>query len=157
MQADAPLRISSEVDEEDVALVQPGQKVLIRADAFPGQIFNGRVLSITPKGDPIARSYRVRVGLDGTTPLLVGMTAETNIITRETKNALLVPAGALSSGKVWRVSDGRLQQQDVTIGAKGTDQIEITRGLSDSDEIVLAPDTTLKAGAAVRTRLKSAQ
>ncbi len=37
----APLRISTEVDEEDIALVQPGQKVLIHADAFPDRVFNG--------------------------------------------------------------------------------------------------------------------
>ena len=40
-----------------------GQEVLIRADAFPGQIFQGTVQSITPKGDPVARTYRVRVSL----------------------------------------------------------------------------------------------
>jgi len=32
-------RIETDVDEEDIALVKPGQRVLIRADAFPGQIF----------------------------------------------------------------------------------------------------------------------
>lgn len=31
------LRVSAEVDEEDIPLVKPGQKVLIRADAFPGR------------------------------------------------------------------------------------------------------------------------
>ncbi|MFT5701161.1 MAG: multidrug efflux system membrane fusion protein [Desulforhopalus sp.] len=39
----SPLRISAEVDEEDIALVQPGQKVLTRADAFPDQIYEGLV------------------------------------------------------------------------------------------------------------------
>ncbi|MEZ5648388.1 MAG: efflux RND transporter periplasmic adaptor subunit [Alphaproteobacteria bacterium] len=73
----APLRISAEVDEEDIPLVQPGQKVLIRADAFPDQTFTGKVQSITPKGDAIARSYRVRISLTQETPLLIGMTTET--------------------------------------------------------------------------------
>jgi RND family efflux transporter MFP subunit len=59
------LRISAEVDEEDIALVQPGQRVLIRADAFPDQVYEGSVQNITPKGDPVSRSYRVRIGIRG--------------------------------------------------------------------------------------------
>ena len=43
--------------------MQAGQKVLIRADAFPGRIFEGAVTEVTPKGDPVGRSYRVRIGL----------------------------------------------------------------------------------------------
>ena len=42
------LRITAQVDEEDIARVKPGQEVLIRADAFPGKIFHGRVQAITP-------------------------------------------------------------------------------------------------------------
>jgi multidrug resistance efflux pump len=45
--------------------VQPGQKVLIRADAFPDQVYEGSVQNITPKGDPVSRSYRVRIGIRG--------------------------------------------------------------------------------------------
>src|SRR5690606_24661917 len=91
----APLRVSAEVDEEDIARVQPGQKVLIRADAFPGKTYEGKVQSITPKGDPVTRTYRVRIALVEETPLLIGMTAETNIILRENEHALLIPASAL--------------------------------------------------------------
>ncbi|MCB2082422.1 MAG: efflux RND transporter periplasmic adaptor subunit, partial [Rickettsiales bacterium] len=97
------LRISAEVDEEDIALVKAGQEVLIRADAFPEQTFKGTVQSITPKGDAVARSYRVRIGFAEDTPLMIGMTAETNIIIRETKDALLIPSVAVSRNTVWLV------------------------------------------------------
>lgn len=93
------LRVSAEVDEEDIVLVRVGQKVLIRSDAFPNQIFYGRVKSITPKGDPIARSYRVRINFSENNPLLIGMTAETNIIVHEKKNALLLPVSSISETK----------------------------------------------------------
>jgi len=117
----SPLRISAEVDEEDVSLVAPGQKVLIRADAFEGQTFEGTVTSVTPKGDPIARSYRVRIAFARTAPLQIGMTAETNIVTREKKNALLIPASAVSNKAVWKVAGGRLVHQSVVIGVNGTE------------------------------------
>jgi membrane fusion protein, multidrug efflux system len=149
----APLRISAEVDEEDIALVQPGKPVLIRADAFPGKTFNGKVQSITPKGDPVARSYRVRIEFAEETPLLIGMTAETNIIVREDKGALLVPAGALDGDTVWRVEDGNLKKVPVMAGARGEKQAAIVSGISEQDRIVVRADARLKEGESVRTRL----
>ena len=83
----SPLRISADVDEEDIPLIKAGDKVLIKADAFPDRVFDGQVSEITPKGDPVARSYRVRIALPPDTALKIGMTAETNIITKESPNA----------------------------------------------------------------------
>jgi len=149
----APLRISAEVDEEDIAQVRPGQEVLIRADALPGQTFHGQVLAVTPKGDPVARSYRVRISLAADTPLMIGMTTETNIVLRRGDNALLVPAGSVQQDTVWRVQDGRLSPQKVTVGAKGTAEVEILEGLGDGDWIVAAPSPNLKPGQQVRAAL----
>lgn len=149
----APLRISTEVDEEDIAQVRVGQKVLIRADAFPGRIFYGKVQSITPKGDPIARSYRVRIGFTEKTPLLIGMTAETNIILHEKKNALLLPVTAIVENKVWRVKQGRLVQSPVVLGTKGFKQVEVLHGIEPHDLIVLRPTSALKQGERVNTVL----
>jgi RND family efflux transporter MFP subunit len=144
--SNAPLRISAEVDEEDIAQVRPGQQVLIRADALPGQTFHGRVQAITPKGDPVARSYRVRISLPGNTPLMIGMTTETNIVLRQNDHALLLPAGSVQQDTVWRVEDGRLSPQKVSIGAKGTTEIEILEGVGESDWIVAAASPRLKGG-----------
>jgi multidrug efflux system membrane fusion protein len=149
----APLRISAEVDEEDIGLVQPGQNVLIRADAFPSQTFKGTVQSITPKGDPVARSYRVRIGFTEDVPLLIGMTAETNIIARETKDGLLVPSSAVKQNTVWLVKGGKLAKQVVEVGAKGPEQTEIMSGLAADDVVVVIPDAGFREGKHIRARL----
>ncbi len=149
----APLRISVEVDEEDIAEVQPKQKVLIRADAFPGKTYHGEVQAITPKGDPISRSYRVRVGFTDETPLMIGMTAETNIITREVKDALLVPTSAVQDNKLWVIRQGKLAHIPVSIGAKGIKQTEIKEGITTDDSVVILPPTTLQEGQSPSTKL----
>lgn len=149
----APLRITSEVDEEDIIQVQVGQKVLISSDAFPNQIFYGKVQSITPKGDPIARSYRVRISFTKNNPLLIGMTAETNIIIHEKKNALLLPLSSVIENKIWRIQDGRLTQTSVTVGTKGLKQVEILKGVDINDLVVLQPDNKLEKGQKVRFTL----
>ena len=108
----APLRVSAEVDEEDIAQVRPGQEVLIRADAFPGQIFHGTVQAITPKGDPVARTYRVRVSLPKDTPLMIGMTAETNIVLRKAEQrAARARRGGAAGYGVARRSTARYRQR----------------------------------------------
>ena len=153
----APLRVSAEVDEEDISLVAPGQKVVISADAFPGQVFEGIVQSITPKGDPIARSYRVRLTLPEQTPLMIGMTTEANIITREDKNALLAPVSAIRDNKVWLVEGDTVRVVPVTTGTRSREAIQITDGLSKDSTILLNADETLADGTKVRTRLEKWQ
>ncbi|MGB4106577.1 MAG: efflux RND transporter periplasmic adaptor subunit [Alphaproteobacteria bacterium] len=149
----APLRISAEVDEEDIALVKPGLPVMIRADAFPGQDFSGKVDSITPKGDAVSRSYRVRIGLSGQTPLMTGMTAETNIVISETKDALLVPAGALDGEAVWIVQEGKLSKRGVETGARNSSAVEIRSGITQDDAVVSAPRADFEEGQKVHIKM----
>jgi RND family efflux transporter MFP subunit len=149
--AGAPLRVSAEVDEEDIPLVKAGDKALVRADAFPGRVFEGRVSEITPKGDPVARSYRVRVALPEDTALKIGMTAEANIVSKENPDALLAPLTAVAGGAVWAVRGGRLVRLPVATGVKGRDRVEIVSGLDEREVIVVSPREGLKEGARVKT------
>lgn len=149
------LRITTEVDEEDIALVKPDQKVVIRADAFPDQIFNGRVQTITPKGDPVSRSYRVRIGLDAQTPLMIGMTAEANIITHQTDNALLVPVSAVRGNTIFTVQDGQIKATDVTVGTRGTKTIEVQKGIDENTVLVKNGNDPFKIDTPVRVQMET--
>jgi len=148
----APLRVIAEVDEEDIPLIHPGQRVLIKADAFPGQVLEGKVTDITPKGDPINKSYRVRVGLPENTPLRVGMTTEVNVVVREETDALLVPAAAVSGGKVWVVENGRARRMPVKTGVLGEKKAEIREGLRGDEAVIADPPPGLKEGDAVAVK-----
>lgn len=148
------LRISTEVDEEDIALVREGQEVAIRADAFPGQVFDGTVQNITPKGDPVSRSYRVRVSLDPDTKLMIGMTAETNIIIRKKDDALLVPRSAVENGKILLMQEGTVKEQAVETGIESTEAIEIISGLNEGDQIVMNAQAEIEPGDHIKTVLK---
>ena len=78
-----PLWVVADVNEEDIPRVQVGQKALLRTDAFAGQVLPGFVKQITPAGDPVSKTFRVRIGLPDDTPLRVGMSVEANIVSRE--------------------------------------------------------------------------
>jgi RND family efflux transporter MFP subunit len=144
------LRITAEIDEEDIASVKPGQKVVIRADAFPNRVFEGSVSEITPKGDPVARSFRVRIRLPADAPLKIGMTTDNNIILTERTDALLVPASAVVDGKVWLVQDGVLTRRGVTQGVSGDRMVEVKAGLNGDEFVVTRPGSALRDGRAAR-------
>jgi len=150
MATTAPLRITADVDEEDIARVAVGQPVVIHADAFPGKVFDGTVAEVTPKGDATTRSYRVRIRLGSGTPLRVGMTAEANIIVARHDAALLIPASSLVDGQVWVVREGRLAKLAVQVGIRSEKGAEVLSGLGPQDRIVAKPVESLVSGQRVR-------
>jgi RND family efflux transporter MFP subunit len=149
------LRISALVDEEDIPLVAVGQKVFIRADAFPGRIFEARVTEVTPKGDPIGRSYRVRIALPPGCPLQIGMTTESNILIHTQQNALLLPAGAVIDGKVWKIVAGRAIRTAVRLGAANGQQVQIVQGLAQDDAVLRDGNAAVPAGRPLRLHFDS--
>ena len=144
------LWVVADVDEEDIPRIRLKQRVLIKADAFAGQSLEGTVAEITPKGDPINKTYRVRISLTTGTPLKIGMTTEVNIIVNEVKDTLLAPASAVVDGYLWRVQDGRAYRRDIKTGVIGDQKIQILSGVDEGDKVVLYPPATLKDGQRVR-------
>lgn len=132
----APLRVSAEVDEEDIPHVKVGQKVVLHAPAFPNVVLDGKVAAITPKGDPVSRSYRVRIGVLNANDLRVGMTVEANLIMQEKANALLIPTQTIQAGKVWIFEQGQAKQRAVKLGIMGAKQSEVLAGLDENTQII---------------------
>jgi RND family efflux transporter MFP subunit len=146
----SPLRITAEVDEEDIPRVATGQRVLMRADAFEGQVLRGTVAEITPAGDPKLKVYRVRIALPDDTRLRIGMTVEANIVVRETDAAVLVPDGAVADGAVWVLEGEHVRRVPVVTGVRGARRVEIREGLAAGARVVVDPPPKLVDGGRVR-------
>lgn len=79
------LKVRAEVEERDAPKIKVGQRVVVRADAYPDREFEGKVTSIgSSLGAPRINSrgprrpndvevLEVQASLDGTPPLLTGM------------------------------------------------------------------------------------
>ncbi len=148
--------MEAEVNEEDIPRVAVGQLVLFRTDAFPGRRIEGRVREITPMGDPITKTYRIRIDLPDDTPLRIGMSVEANVVTREKDNALLVPADAVQGSHVFVLEGGVARRREVKIGIKGTRAIEILEGLDETARVISPIPAALHDGAPVRLRPRPA-
>jgi membrane fusion protein (multidrug efflux system) len=145
-----PVDVVAEVNEEDIPRVAPGQTVLIRAEAFRDRALAGTVGRITPMGDPVQKTYRVRIRLPDDTPLFIGMTVDANIVIRESAGHPVIPVAALSGDTVFVVEDGRLAARPVTIGIRGIDKVEVTAGLAAGERIVQPVPEGARPGLRVR-------
>jgi RND family efflux transporter MFP subunit len=141
-----PLIIVSEVNEEDIRRIEVGQKVVLKADAFPGEVLDAMVKSITLKGDPVTKTYRVRHALPDDTPLFIGMSVEANIVVRIVADTLLVPRAAINGDTILIVETGRIAAREIEIGIVGINKVEVLTGLSQSDRIVAVYTDDLKVG-----------
>jgi membrane fusion protein, multidrug efflux system len=150
-----PLQVVAEVNEEDIPRVAVGQKVLLRTDAFPVQPLEGTVREITPMGDPVAKTYRIRVALPNDTPLQIGMSVEANIVTREKPNALLVPADAVQDSTVYVIESERAERRLVDIGIRGTRAVEVLAGLAEGERVASPAPAGLSDGSRVRVVTRS--
>ncbi|WP_026869814.1 efflux RND transporter periplasmic adaptor subunit [Inquilinus limosus] len=145
-----PLWVIADVNEEDIPQVAVGQKALLRSDAFPGQALPATVDSITPKGDPVAKTYRVRLALPDDTPVRIGMTVDVNIVNRTVPNALLIPTEAVNGDAVFTVdADNRARRRTLEIGIRGIRDFQVLSGLAEGDRVITPFPETLADGARV--------
>jgi RND family efflux transporter MFP subunit len=145
-----PLQMVAEVNEEDIPRVALGQTVLLRSDAFIGRGLTGKVREMTPAGDPVAKTYRIRIALPDDTPLRVGMSVEANIVTREKENALLIPADAVQGGYVFVIDGNHVRRREVEIGIRGARAVEVVSGLADGERVASPAPATISDGHRIR-------
>ena len=86
------------IDEADVADIKKDLPVTFTVDAYPNKVFNAKVkqVRLNPVDTNGVVTYETVVSVDNEDLLLKpGMTATAKIITKESKNKLLIPNGAL--------------------------------------------------------------
>jgi RND family efflux transporter MFP subunit len=146
----APMQVVAEINEEEINRIAAGQKAFLRSEAFPGRALRATVSQITPKGDPTRKTFRVYLRLPQDTPLRIGMSVETNIIFREKPAAIVVPAEAVAGDSVQTVDDGRIRRVPITVGIRGSRNIEIIGDVSKGTPVLSPARRDLADGARIR-------
>lgn len=144
-----PLIVVADVNEEDIPRVEVGQHALLKSDAFAGRKLEATVYSITPKGDPVTKTYRVRFHLPDDTPLMIGMSTDVNIIIRVAKNALLIPSVAIERNSVFVVEGDKARRRELSTGIRGTNGVEVLSDLDETARVISPYPANLADGARV--------
>ncbi len=157
------LRVRANIDQVDLGRVQPGQRVVVSANAFPGRTWPGVISEVIPHvvvkesrsvSDALAR---IEPPLDGLVP---GMTVDVDVIVSEALDALQVPTEAVwyrnAQPFVYRLDKQRIRATPVQLGVSSVTATEIKDGLHDGDLVVTGPFTDLVDGMRVEVRHREA-
>ncbi|WP_162426776.1 efflux RND transporter periplasmic adaptor subunit [Pontibacter pudoricolor] len=124
-----------QVDEYDIARIQPGQQVLLNLDSYKGQVFEAKVYKVNPAMNERTRSFTVEASFVTKPPALYpNLTTEANIVIRRKQNALIIPREYLVDGTYVLNEDN--EKVPVKTGLKDYQKVEILKGLTRDDVIV---------------------
>jgi RND family efflux transporter MFP subunit len=148
------VRLVVNLVERDLRKVSVGAGAAVSVDAYPGEVFEGRVARVAPVLDPATRTAEMEIEIPNRSARLKpGMYARVRLISANKDNALVVPKSAVidSQGRkgVFLVRNGQALFRVVTLGLEESDRIEVTDGLTEGDEVVSTGATSLRDGAKV--------
>jgi len=156
------LYINAPMDEIDAPRIKAGLPVRVTLDALPRQPLAGKVRRVAPYVVAVekqARTVDVEVDFDrpATGSLLVGYSADVEIVLATRTNVLRVPTAALIEGgrvMVLNAESGRLEERKVKVGTANWEFTEIVEGLAEGERIVVSLE---REGVKVGARATAAQ
>ncbi len=153
-------RLTVEPDERSLAFIQRGQPAQASADAFPKDRFAATVETVAPSVDPDRGTVEVKLLVPKPPDYLrPGMTVSVEIEVGRRERALVLPSEAVrdaASEQPWVLvpEEGRAVRRDVTLGLRGEDRVEVTRGLAEGEWLLLPSARALLPGQRVRPRVR---
>ncbi|HET9597250.1 MAG TPA: efflux RND transporter periplasmic adaptor subunit [Anaeromyxobacteraceae bacterium] len=163
LQSVSPIHADFYLPQQALAEVKAGQRTRLRTDAFPGASWEGEVTVVNPEVDVATRNVRIRATFaNGDGRLRPGMFANVEVLSREKRPALVIPATSVlfapygdsvfvieekkdDSGKASTVA----RQKFVRLGERRGDFVAVAEGLSAGETIVSSGAFKLRNGMAV--------
>ena len=143
---DRCLYVTAPIDEVDVAQVRVGQPATITIEALPGRRFPGRVRRVAPYVVDVEKQARtVDVEVELANPadakaLLVGYSADVEIILEAHENVIRVPTQALREGNRVLVYNaaGILEERRLDVGIANWAFTEVHSGIEQGQKVALS-------------------
>lgn len=134
------------VDETDIASIKVGQMVDVTVEAYPNEMFEGKVVKIAPQSitDQNVTTIPVTVEIDlPDARLKPGMNATCDFITGRAADVLKVPNEAVNesdNGSTVKLltKDKKQVTRKVELGLVGVDAAEIKSGLKEGEKVITA-------------------
>jgi membrane fusion protein (multidrug efflux system) len=130
------------VQEDEAARLKNGMRVTVRADAYPGSIYTGKVSAVIPVASA-AKTFPVEIRIvnDNSQKLLAGMNVSVVFGADKRSKALVIPRSALTSDKeqaaVYIIHQSRHPVlTPIVIGKEYDTYLGISRGLKVGDTVM---------------------
>lgn len=150
-----PILVDFSVPERYLSALRPGQRVHTRAAAWPGEIFEGMVQTVSSRIDPVTRAVTVRAELPNEDARLhPGMLMTVEVVNRE-RLAIFVPEEALvqiaREHFVYVVdAESIARRRKIEIGTRRPGTVEVVAGLVEGETVVVAGTMRLRDASPVR-------
>jgi membrane fusion protein, copper/silver efflux system len=151
--------IDAQLPEALARMIAPGAAAEIRAAAFPGEVFPGRVQSILPQVDTATRTVGVRLSVRNPSGRLSpGMFVQTALAEPPAHAQLWVPSEAViatgaRSVVIVKRPDGPFDVASVTMGAETEGKTAILSGLTEGQVIVLSGQFLIDSEASLKSAI----
>jgi membrane fusion protein (multidrug efflux system) len=164
-----PIHADFWLPQQALSTLAVGQETALRTDTFPGAAWNGKITVVNPEVDPATRNVRVRAtfdNLDG--KLKPGMFANVEVVGKEERSAVIVPATAVlfapygdsvfvaeqaAADPAKGQQGGTIaKQRIVRLGERRGDFVEVVDGLRTGETVVSAGAFKLRNGMAIVAR-----
>jgi multidrug efflux pump subunit AcrA (membrane-fusion protein) len=137
-----PLRVRLKVPEKVAGWIQVDQPVAVTVEAYPGRTFTATVSRMSPSVDTETRTLELEALLENGEGLLKpGFFAKATIASDQVQSVLTVPHEAVryvfGVYKVFTVDGRTLKEQEVKLGERSGDDVEIVEGLKDRQRIAV--------------------
>jgi HlyD family secretion protein len=145
------VRLVANLVEKDLSRIVLDMPARVEVDAYPGEIFKGRVARLAPVLDPATRTAEMEVEVPNQdSRLKPGMYARVQFVVAERADALTVPRNALVDLEGTRgvfVVDGKTARfKPVQTGIVDGEAVEITDGLADNTTVITLGSASLRDG-----------
>jgi membrane fusion protein, copper/silver efflux system len=127
--------------EYEAALVKTGTPVEVRAIAYPGETFEGQVVTVTPILETATRTLKVRALVDNPGNKLKLEMFVNVAVNYDLGQKLAVPEEAVMHAGTRDIvfvtdANGYFESRTVTLGVKAQNYYEVLRGLTENEEVV---------------------
>jgi membrane fusion protein, multidrug efflux system len=148
------IKLDFSVPETYLTMLANGLEIQATSAAYPGKMFEGKVVSIDSRIDQVSRSVIVRGAIDNRDgKLKPGMFMTVRLLRGEDK-ALTLPEQALvpegDKQFVFVVRDGQVNKTEVTTGRRRPGEVEVVDGLVEGDTVVIEGTQKISEGTKVR-------
>jgi RND family efflux transporter MFP subunit len=156
MQQISPLRVYVNVPQDYAVLVKIGTEGDLTLEEFPGRKFVGHVTNTAKAIDPISRTLLTELQVANETgELLPGAYALIKLQANDNTGILTIPSNALLfrlEGPAVGIveANGQVEIRKVTTNLNLGDKLEISQGLSETDQVIVNPSDSLASGMNVK-------
>lgn len=149
------LKVVANVLEKDIPLLKPGIGAKIRAEAYPGRVFGGKIVRINSALDLTTRTLQAEIDIPNPSHLLKpGMFSRIEVTLSEKPGTLSVPREALieEGGKrsVFVVEENQAIQRPIVTGIEQDQWVEVLEGLREGDRVIIKGQGSIKDRSTVR-------